>query len=156
LLRQRRNEPVPDLWLAGGATAGAAAWLHAIAQPPLAGHVKHLGYIESGRRYEVYAQASMLVLPSHLEGFGIPALEAMTVGVPVIVSNRGALPEVTAGAAQVVDADDVGGFAEAMGRYLDESNGAAATAATQGPARARHYSWDASAATLLDRYRDLA
>ena len=156
LLAQGKTDPVPDLWLAGGATTGAAAWLHAITQPPLAGHVKHLGYIDSGRRYEVYAQASMLVLPSHLEGFGIPALEAMTVGVPVIVSNRGALPEVTGGAAQVVEPDDAGGFAEAMRRYLDDTSGAADSAARQGLARARQYSWDVSAATLLDRYRDLA
>jgi glycosyltransferase involved in cell wall biosynthesis len=161
LLRHRRGDPnsgrpLPDLWLAGGATAGAADWLHAIAQPPLAGHVTHLGYIDSSRRYDLYAQASMLVLPSHLEGFGIPALEAMAAGVPVIVSNRGALPEVTGGAAQVVEPDDVGGLADAISRYLDDTQGAATTAASAGPARARHYSWDASAATLLARFRDLA
>jgi glycosyltransferase involved in cell wall biosynthesis len=148
--------PVPDLWLAGGATAGAADWLRSIEQPPLAGRVKHLGYIESGRRYELYKQASMFVLPSHLEGFGIPALEAMTVGVPVIVSNRGALPEVTGGAAQVVEPDDVSGLADAMRRYLDDTHGAATTAAKQGLERARQYTWDASAATLLARFRDLA
>ena len=151
-----RDPPVPDLWLAGGATAGAAAWLRAIAQPPLAGRVKHLGYVESHRRYDLYAQASMLVLPSHLEGFGIPALEAMTVGVPVIVSNRGALPEVTGGAAQVVEPDDVSGVAGAMRRYLTEAGGAARTAIDAGLARARQYSWDASAATLLARFRHLA
>lgn len=161
LLRTRQGDtragrPAPELWLAGGATAAAADWLRSIEQPPLAGHVRHLGYIDSARRYELYAQASMLVLPSHLEGFGIPALEAMTVGVPVIVSNRGALPEVTGGAAQVIEPEDVGGLAEAMLRYLDDTNGAAATAARAGEARARHYSWDASAATLLARFRDLA
>ena len=62
----------------------------------------------------------MLVLPSHLEGFGIPALEAMAVGVPVIVSNRGALPEVTGDAAQVVEPDDVRGMADGDARYLDD------------------------------------
>ncbi len=161
LLRKRTSgpeaaSPVPELWLAGGATAGAAEWLRAIAQPPLAGHVKHLGYVESSRRYDLYKQASMLVLPSHLEGFGIPALEAMTVGVPVIVSNRGALPEVTGGAAQVVEPDDVNGLTAAMVRYLNDRSGAAAAAVSDGIARARHYSWDASAATLLARYRDHA
>jgi glycosyltransferase involved in cell wall biosynthesis len=161
LIEKRKNDPdaphpLPELWLAGGATAGAADWLRAIEQPPLGGFVKHLGYVDSGRRYELYAQASMLVLPSHLEGFGIPALEAMAAGVPVIVSNRGALPEVTAGAAQVVEPDDVSGFTEAMRRYLDNTHGAAAAAAKDGVIRARHYSWDASAATLLARYRPLA
>lgn len=161
LLRQRQSDPradrpVPDLWLAGGATTAAADWLRAIDQPPLAGHVKHLGYIDSGGRFDLYAQASMLVLPSHLEGFGIPALEAMTAGVPVIVSNRGALPEVTGGAAQVIEPDDVQGLARAMRRYLDDEDGAATRAARAGEARARQYSWDGSAATLLARYRDLA
>jgi glycosyltransferase involved in cell wall biosynthesis len=153
----RRQMPnAPELWLAGGATAASADWLRAIDQPPLAGHVKHLGYIPGDRRYDLYAQASMLVLPSHLEGFGIPALEAMTVGVPVIVSNRGALPEVTGGAAQVVEPDDPDGIADAMRRYLEDPGGAASRAIAQGLARARHYSWDGSAATLLARYRDLA
>lgn len=145
----------PELWLAGGATDAAADWLQAIREPPLAGHVKHLGYIPADRRYDLYAQASMLVLPSHLEGFGIPVLEAMTVGVPVIVSSRGALPEVAGGAAQIVEPDDVDGIAEAMRRYLDRSSGAAAAAAARGRARASHYSWDASAATLVDLYRNL-
>lgn len=150
-----RVPAAPELWLAGGSTADAAGWLRAIDEPPLAGRVKHLGYIPADRRYDLYAQASMLVLPSHLEGFGIPVLEAMTVGVPVIVSNRGALPEVAGGAAQVVEPDDIEGFAEAMRRYLDPSSGAAAAAAARGRVRAGDYSWDASAATLIALYRSL-
>jgi glycosyltransferase involved in cell wall biosynthesis len=149
-----RLPAVPPLWLAGGATDAASEWLQLIRDPPLAGRVQHLGYVKSDHRYDLYAQASMLVLPSHLEGFGIPVLEAMTVGVPVIVSNRGALPEVAGGAAQVVDADDVDGLAAAMRRYLWEP-GLAADAAARGRARAKAYSWDASATTLLDLYREI-
>jgi alpha-1,3-rhamnosyl/mannosyltransferase len=78
----------------------------------------------------------------------------MTVGVPVIASNRGALPEVTGGAAQVIEPDDIAGLAAAMRRYLDDP-AAAAAAVERGLARARAYSWDASAATLLDLYRTL-
>ena len=141
----------PPLWLAGGATEAAADWLRAIAEPPLAGRVRHLGYVAADRRYDLYSQASMLVLPSHLEGFGIPVLEAMTVGVPVIVSNRGALPEVAGGAAQIVEPEDASGLADAMRRYLEDP-GAAAAAAARGLERARAYSWDASAATLLALY----
>ena len=120
-----------------------------------AGRVERLGYIPADRRYDLYARASMLVQPSHLEGFGIPVLEAMTVGVPVVVNRRGALPEVSGDAGQVVDADNAGELATAMKRYLDDP-GFARDAAARGLARARHYSWDASAATLLARYRDLA
>jgi glycosyltransferase involved in cell wall biosynthesis len=80
----------PPLWLAGGATAAAAPWLRAIAEPPLAGHVEHLGYIAADRRYtSTVRRCSSSIAP---EGFGMPVLEAMTAGVPVIVSNR-ALPE---------------------------------------------------------------
>jgi glycosyltransferase involved in cell wall biosynthesis len=152
LLTQRPD--APPLWLAGGATEAAAGWLRAIGEPPLAGRVQHLGYIASDRRYDLYAQASMLVLPSHLEGFGIPVLEAMTVGVPVIVSNRGALPEVAGGAAQIIEPEDAAGLARAMQRYLDDSD-AAGAAVERGLARARQYSWDATAATLMELYRDL-
>lgn len=148
-----RMPGAPPLWLAGSATAAAAPWLRDLAHPPLAGRVEHLGYIESRRRYDLYARASMLVLPSHLEGFGIPVLEAMTAGVPVIVSNRGALPEVAGGAAQVVEPDDVEGLAGAMERYLKDP-ALAAAAAARGLERARAYSWDASARTLIAAYRD--
>jgi glycosyltransferase involved in cell wall biosynthesis len=153
-LREQRPD-APPLWLAGGITEASGPWMQAIARPPLLGHVSHLGYIEAGARYGLYSQASMLVLPSYLEGFGIPVLEAMTVGVPAIVSNRGALPEVAGGAAQVVDADDADGFAAAMMRYLDDAS-AAQDAIERGLARARQYSWDASAQRLLERYRQLA
>ena len=152
---REQDATAPPLWLAGGLTEASTPWMRAIAEPPLLGHVTHLGYIEADARYGLYAQASMLVLPSYLEGFGIPVLEAMTIGVPVVVSNRGALPEVAGDAAQVVDADDVEGLAAAMKRYLDDPS-ATGRAVERGFARARHYSWDASAARLLERYRQLA
>jgi len=149
-----RKPDAPPLWLAGGATEAAAPWLREIAQPPLAGRVEHLGYVATDRRYDLYARASMLVLPSHLEGFGLPVLEAMTAGVPVIVSNRGALPEVAGDAAQIVEAAAAGGFAEAMRRYLEDPAFTAA-AVSRGLERARAYSWDASARTLLAAYHHL-
>lgn len=145
----------PPLWLAGAATPAAAPWLQAIAEPPLAGRVRYLGYVDSERRYDLYAGASMLILPSHLEGFGIPVLEAMHVGVPVIVSNRGALPELVGDAAEIREADDIDGFASAMRRYLDDP-AAVRVAIAKGLTRARLYSWDASATTLLERYRQIA
>jgi len=143
----------PALVLAGPATDAAAQWLKEISEPPLAGHVQHLGYVRPERRYELYCDASMLVLPSHLEGFGLPVLEAMTVGVPVIVSRRGALPEVAGDAGVLIEPDDDVGLAAAMQRYLDDPS-AAAAASARGIARARQYSWDASAAALYGAYSD--
>lgn len=146
------NEPsAPELWLAGAATQAAEPWLRQLAQPPLAGHVRHLGYIDAERRYDLYGHASMLVLPSHLEGFGLPVLEAMTVGVPVIVSNRGALPEVAGDAGLIVDPDTPDELTAAMQRYLAHPDEARA-ASDRGLQRARQFSWDASAAVLRDGY----
>ena len=148
----REMDPAaPPLWLAGGVTEASAPWLRAIAERPLRGHVTHLGYIESEARYGVYAQASMLVLPSHLEGFGMTVLEAMTAGVPAIVSRRGALPDLAGDAAQMVEPDDIQGLAAAMKRYLDDP-AAAAVATARGLERAQRYSWDASARTLRAAY----
>jgi glycosyltransferase involved in cell wall biosynthesis len=150
-----RVPDAPPLWLAGGAGEQAAVWLRAIERPPLAGRVVHLGYVSDDRRYGLYAQASMLVLPSHLEGFGLPALEAMTAGVPVIVSTAGALPEVTGEAARAIPPDDTQGFADAMTQYLNDP-AAVASAVGKGLARSRTYTWDASARTLMNVYRSVS
>jgi len=143
----------PPLWLAGGAGEAAAPWLRAIEAPPLAGHVTHLGYIAADRRYDLYIQASMLVLPSYLEGFGLPALEAMTAGVPVIVSTGGALPEVVGDAGPAIAPEDATGFADAMRRYLQDP-AAVRSAVERGLVRARQYSWDATARRVLEAYVD--
>ena len=142
----------PRLVLAGAATPAAAGWLRDIAQPPLKGRVEHLGYVEPDRRRDLYANASMLVLPSHHEGFGLPVLEAMAAGVPVIVSRRGALPEVGGDAALTIEPDDIDGLTAAMRKYIDDP-ASAAGAIERGWRRARAYSWDAGARALIDVYR---
>lgn len=150
-----RDRAAPPLWIAGGQTEASGPWLRAMAEPPLAGHVKYLGYIRSDERYALYVQSSMLILPSHLEGFGMTAVEAMAAGVPTILSRRGALPEVAGDAATFIEPDDIAGLAAAMQRYVDDP-AVAADASRRGAVRAALYSWDASAATLLERYRQIA
>src|SRR5918999_203466 len=102
LLLERRRV-VPSLVLAGRATSDAAGWLARIARPPLAGRVRHLGYVASEERERVFAGARVLVMPSLDEGFGLPALEAMSAGIPVVASNRGSLPEVIGRGGILVD-----------------------------------------------------
>jgi glycosyltransferase involved in cell wall biosynthesis len=95
----------------------------------------------------LYAGASVLVLPSRCEGFGLPALEAMGRGVPVVVAATTSLPEVVGDAGIQVPAGDVEGFARALvdvvadpARQLDLS--------ARGVARARSMTWEATAEHL--------
>lgn len=92
----------------------------------------------------------MLVLPSYEEGFGLPVLEAMACGVPVIVSSRGSLPEVAGPAAAPIDPDDVDGFTGAMRRLLEDDPSAAGA---RGVAQAAGYSWPACAAAARRAYQ---
>ena len=93
----------------------------------------------------------MLVLPSFNEGFGLPVLEAMTVGVPVVASTRGALPEVLGDAGLLVDPDDHEALADAMERMLTDSDLARLSAA-RGVRRTRLFDWTSSARALRGAY----
>jgi glycosyltransferase involved in cell wall biosynthesis len=143
--------PVPELLLAGRATPAADPWLARLARPPLAGHARHIGYVEPEQRRALYEGARLLVLPSLDEGFGIPVLEAMTVGVPVVASRRGALPEVLDGAGVLVDPLDAADLAAGLARLLDDQGFAAACVA-HGLARAGAYRWTDTAARVCAAY----
>ena len=90
----------------GRMTAGGTAGTRRRSSRPSSIGIPHAGYVDAGESRRLYRQASMLVLPSFDEGFGIPALEAMAMGVPVIAANRGALPEVLGDAGMLVDPDE--------------------------------------------------
>lgn len=121
LLERRRTQqrPTPRLVLAGGPGLGADALLHQARTPPLADHVDVLGYVSPDDRYGLYASALACIMPSHTEGFGLPALEAMTVGVPVVAANRGALPEVVGDAGLLFPAGDVEALTAALETVID-------------------------------------
>jgi glycosyltransferase involved in cell wall biosynthesis len=135
-----RRPDAPPLELAGATVAGATAWRNAISSPPLAGKVDYYGYVSDGDRQSVYAGARLLVLPSFDEGFGMPVVEAMSLGIPVVASTRGALPEVCGGAALLVDPEDVSGLSRAMERVLFES-GLARRMGEDGLRRAACFNW---------------
>jgi glycosyltransferase involved in cell wall biosynthesis len=147
-----RRPDAPPLVLAGGVAPACRNVLDELARPPLAGHAKHVGYVNTIAREDLYRRASMMVLPSFDEGFGLPALEAMTLGVPVVVSSRGALPEVVGGAGFIIDPEDVPGLASAMERLLVDP-AFAEQHSRDGIVQAKRFSWDASAARLVDAYR---
>ena len=146
-----RRPEVPRLVLAGRATPAASGWLARIQNAPLAGRVTHVGYVEDQAREDLYRSARVLVMPSLDEGFGLPALEAMSAGVPVIVSSRGSLPEVVQDAGARVDPSDTGSLAAAVERAVFDQQWAV-RAAEAGLARARSFTWTKSARTLHRAY----
>ncbi|MBV9922171.1 MAG: glycosyltransferase, partial [Pseudonocardia sp.] len=96
---------------------------------------------------DVLRGATALVSASRDEGFGLPLVEAMGVGTPLVVSDIPVFREVGGDAATYVDPDDVAGFVRAIRALADEAAFAAASGAVR--ERARHYSWDSSARILL-------
>jgi len=139
--------------LAGRATAAASTWVARINSAPLSDHVTHIGYVDDQTREDLYRSARVLVLPSLDEGFGLPALEAMSAGVPVIVSSRGSLPEVVQDAGAQVDPSDIDALAGALERAGFDQNWAM-QAARAGLDRARSFSWTESARTLHRGYTE--
>jgi glycosyltransferase involved in cell wall biosynthesis len=142
---------VPPLVLAGRTVEQSASILRPLDEPPLAGNVRYLGYVDERARRKLFDDACMLVMPSLEEGFGLPALEAMAAGVPVIASRRGALPEVVGDAGILVDPLDDVAWAAAIDALLADPQRRRAHA-DEGVRRAREFSWTESAARLLAAY----
>jgi glycosyltransferase involved in cell wall biosynthesis len=106
--------------------------------------VRGLGYVPEDHLPGLYAGAEALVMPSLYEGFGLPCLEAMASGTPVVAADRAALPEVCGDAALLFDPDDPDAAAEALVRVLGDAE-LAAGLRSRGLARARSFSWRATA-----------
>jgi glycosyltransferase involved in cell wall biosynthesis len=114
--------------------------------------VRRLGYVPDSLLPALYAGAQAVVVPSRYEGFGLPCLEAMACGVPVVCSSRGALPDTCGQAALLVDPDDRDAFAEAVVAAVEDDR-ARARLAQAGPERAALFSWGRTA-ELTDRAID--
>jgi glycosyltransferase involved in cell wall biosynthesis len=149
---ERVSSRIPhDFLLVGG---GDPSPLSANLSPALAQRVHFLGPLEEGPLRRHLAHASGLVLASLYEGFGLPPLEAMALGVPALVSKRASLPEVCGDAALYCDPESVDDIAEGIARLLlDEPT--RATLSVRGPARAKALDWDASAALTARVIHDL-
>ena len=122
---------------------------------PFAGagpHVEQLGRVSDADLHALYAGAACLAIPSLHEGFGLPAVEAMAAGCPVVAARAGALPEVCGDAAVLVDPLDVGSIAAGLERAVEDR----ARLVPLGRARARELTWEAAAARLVEVYRELA
>jgi glycosyltransferase involved in cell wall biosynthesis len=153
----RAFESVPSDWrlaLAGSAGFGAEEILRGIDSSPARGRISALGYVNSGTLADWYARAMILAFPSLDEGFGIPVLEAMAAGVPVLTSNRSALAEVAGGAALLVDPELEEEIAGELNRMVRDEQ-LREELRQKGLARAAEFPWPKAVEKTWNVYREL-
>ncbi len=142
------------LVVAGVRPAARPALERALEARGLRGRVRVLAPLPEAVMPRLYQGASLLVIPSLWEGFGLPALEAMACGTPVVASDRGALPEVVGDAGVLVDPTNVDALREAMYNLAVHTPLRAALRAA-GLARARAFSWRHAAGATVAVYREV-
>jgi glycosyltransferase involved in cell wall biosynthesis len=143
-----------ELVVAGGDRGGRLDVLDAILRTHLTGRVHLVGRVEDDELPALYSAARALVFPSLYEGFGLPALEAMACGTPVIASNTTGLAEAVGDAALTVDPRSAEELADALRRVLgDDALHSRLVAA--GHARAAEFSWARTARSTAAVYRDV-
>ncbi len=139
--------------------AGGKGWLYeeifaTVEQLSLEEKVIFPGFVADGDLPALYNLADLFVFPSLYEGFGLPPLEALACGTPVITSDASSLPEVVGEAGLMVEATDVEALAEAMKRVL-EDDALRERMIAKGMKQARKFTWEQAAAKLLSLYEAL-
>lgn len=136
--------------------AGRKAWDYEASMEAFAARdcIEYLGFVSDDERAWLYAHCQLFVFPSLYEGFGLPVLEAMGAGVPVICTRRGSLAEVAGPAAAMEDTTPEA-IAAGITRSLADTAWLASMR-TEGPAWASRFSWDRSVREHLDVYRRVA
>jgi glycosyltransferase involved in cell wall biosynthesis len=140
--------------LAGSAGYGSGEILARIAASPARERITLTGYIAQGDLAAWYSRASIFAFPSLDEGFGMPVLEAMAAGTPVVTSNRSALPEVAGDAAMLVNPESTEELARAL-RDLTQGEELRRALARRGADRARLFTWEKAVAETWNVYREL-
>ncbi len=125
-----------------------------IAAHQIESHIDWPGYVSGDELLAAYQQADVFVLPSYYEGFGLPVLEAMACGTPVICSNRASLPEVAGDAALIVDPDQPDALVAALRDVLTDRD-TAQTLRVKGLHRAAQFSWQRTARETIACYERL-
>ncbi len=128
--------------------------LEAINQSPYGSEVHHLNYLSDDLVALFYTQAEAFIYPSFYEGFGLPVLEAMTLGSPVITSNTSSLPEVTGDAALLIDPNNFLEMAEAMLKVIGDRT-FRNQLITKGKEQSQKFSWNKTAQNTLKVYSSI-
>jgi glycosyltransferase involved in cell wall biosynthesis len=136
--------------------AGGKGWLYqdifaAAETSPVAERIHLIGFVADDDLPALYSLADVFAYPSHYEGFGIPVIEAMACGTPVVCADNSSLPEVAGRAALQVTATDIAALAEALHR-LATDHALRQQAVAEGFAQARKFSWPAATKRLLAVY----
>jgi alpha-1,3-rhamnosyl/mannosyltransferase len=146
---QRKRCPLVVMGMAGW---GEHSWLPQMREMVSAGEVIFTGYVPRHEQAAILAGAKALVYPSLYEGFGLPLVEAMQCGVPVIAANASCLPEVLDGAGVLIDPLDPTDLKQRMEELLDDT-AFTAELAQKGLARSQDFSWAKCARKTLDVYK---
>jgi len=150
----RREGEERPLALVGVRRWNAGPILAALAELRLQEHVIFTGYVAEADLPALYGGADLFVFPSLYEGFGLPPLEAMACGAPVVCSNAASLPEVVGDAALTVDPTDVEALAQAMRQVLSDES-LRADLRARGLRRARQFTWERAAQETAALYREV-
>ncbi|MFM6200343.1 MAG: glycosyltransferase family 4 protein [Dolichospermum sp.] len=126
----------------------------AIENSPWKKEIHHLDYLSNELVALFYSKAEVFLYPSHYEGFGLPVLEAMTLGTPVISSNSSSIPEVTGNAAILIDPNDYMQLAEAILEVISDSQ-LRENLINKGRIRADLFSWERTAVETLKAYKSI-
>lgn len=150
-------ERVDSAWklvLAGAPGFDAGKALDRIASSTRQRDIQVLGYVSDAALEDLYRRASIFAFPSLDEGFGMPVLDAMARGVPVLTSNVSAMPEVAGDAALLADPTDTASITTALGRLTTDSS-LRKSLVQAGFARAREFTWDKSVEATWRVYQEL-
>ncbi len=138
-----------DLALVGGTGWLVGEVFRRVGELGLEDRVHFLGYVPDGDLPALLSAAECFVMPSLYEGFGLPVLEAMACGTPVVCSDASSLPEAAGDAALYFSPHDTDGMAEAMARMLTDT-GLRQTLVERGYAHVRRFSWERTSSQVLD------
>ncbi len=144
-----------QLALGGGDWHGCEAIKSAAAASPFASDIRFLGFVPDADLPNLYRAARGMVYPSLFEGFGLPPVEAMACGTPVISSTRGALEEVVADAALVIDPENIADITRAL-TALSTDSALADSLKAKGLPNAARFHWSRTAAQVTEIYRKAA